>query len=121
LLATELNYGPFDLPTSAQVYPHTRIEYLRNITRAKNLGRLYDYVTRLHLDDNWIAIGKSLFDRVLTQGGIWHLWGHSWEIQQMQLWNQLREMLDYVSGRQGVIYLNNGDVLRYLPTCTSLN
>lgn len=121
LLATEMDCGPFDLPTSTQVYPHTRIEYLRNIARSHNPGRLYDYVTSLSLDDDWMEIGKKLFNRVLANGGIWHLWGHSWEIQDMGLWEQLQEMLDYVARRDSVLYLTNGDVLGYLPAYASVN
>jgi peptidoglycan/xylan/chitin deacetylase (PgdA/CDA1 family) len=121
LLATEVSYGPFDLPTTAQVYPHTRTEYLRNITRARSLGRLYDYVAHLSLDNDWIEIGKKLFDRVLKYGGIWHLWGHSWEIQHLGLWDEMQQMLDYVCSRDDVLYLNNGDVLKYLPTYASAN
>ena len=56
------------------------------------------------------------FDRFLEDGGIWHLWGHSWEIDQLGLWDELAEMLDYVHGREDVLYLNNGDVLQYLAT-----
>lgn len=121
LLATEMSYGPFDLPTSTQVYPHTRVEYLRNIARARNPGRLLDYVTSLSMDDDWVAIGKKLFDRVLKRGGIWHLWGHSWEIHQMGLWNEMQELLDYVAKRDDVLYLNNGDVLSYLTSYASAN
>src|SRR5262249_60033984 len=114
LLATETNYGLYNLPTSIQVYPHTKIEYLRNIARAKNVGRLFDYITRLNMDDDWVAIGKKLFDRVLENGGVWHLWGHSWEIDRMRLWDEMQEMLDYVSKRDNVLYLNNGDLVEYL-------
>ena len=116
LLATETSYGFYDLPTSIQAYPHTRKEYLRNIARAKNPGRLYDYVTRLGMDDGWIELGKKLFDRVLADGGVWHLWGHSWEIDQLGLWDEMPQMLDYVCGREDVLYLNNGDLVQYLAT-----
>jgi peptidoglycan/xylan/chitin deacetylase (PgdA/CDA1 family) len=114
LLATETKYGPYDLPTSTQVYPHTRTEYLRNIARARNVGRFFDYATRLSLDNDWIRIGRKLFDRVLDEGGVWHLWGHSWEIGQLGLWDELPQMLDYVCGHEDVLYLNNGDLLQYL-------
>jgi peptidoglycan-N-acetylglucosamine deacetylase len=116
LLATENKYDRYNLPTSIQVYPHTRTEYLRNIARARSAGTLYDYVARLGFEDGWVGLGKTLFDRFLEDGGIWHLWGHSWEIDELGLWDELAEMLDYVSGREDVLYLNNGDVLRYLAT-----
>jgi len=121
LLATEIRCSPFDLPTSIQVYPHTRVEYLRNLGRARNFSGLYDYVTSLNLAAGWLGIGKKLFDRVLDQGGVWHMWGHSWEVDQLNLWDEMREMLDYVSGREDVLYLNNGDVLKYLPSYSSAN
>lgn len=121
LLATGVRCTPFALPTSIQVRPHTRVEYLRNIGRARNIGGLYDYMTNLNLAAGWMEIGKKLFHRMLDRGGIFHMWGHSWEIDEMNLWDELREMLYYVSRRDGVVYLNNADVLRYLPSPGSAN
>jgi peptidoglycan/xylan/chitin deacetylase (PgdA/CDA1 family) len=114
LLATDTNYGLYDLPTSIQVYPHTRSEYLRNIARSGKANRLIDYLTRLGMDDDWVAIGKKLFDRVLERGGVWHLWGHSWEVDGLGQWDSLREMLDYVSNQPDVLYLNNGQMVKSL-------
>lgn len=113
LLATDTSYGRYDLPTSIQAYPHTRMEYLRNIVRSRKASRLFDYVARLGADDNWAAIGKKLFDRVMEQGGVWHLWGHSWEIDELGQWDELREMLTYVSSRSDVLYLTNGQMVQH--------
>jgi hypothetical protein len=52
---------------------------------------------------------------VLKDGGVWHLYGHSWAIDDENLWDDLRELLDYVSGREGVIYPVNKEVLKFLP------
>lgn len=114
LLATDTNYGLYDLPTSIQVYPHTRTEYLRNIARSGKANRLFDYVTRLGMDDDWVEIGKKLFDRVVENGGVWHLWGHSWEIDELGEWDALRKMLDYVAKRPDFLYLTNGQMVQYL-------
>ncbi|MBA3915080.1 MAG: polysaccharide deacetylase family protein [Acidobacteriales bacterium] len=110
LLATDSHPDLFRMPTSVQVYPHTRVEYLRNIARAGSVQRLLDYSFGLKLEQDWIAIGKQLFERVLADGGIWHLWGHSWEIDALGLWGPLAEMLDYVAGRDQVLYLTNGEL-----------
>ena len=57
---------------------------------------------------DWVALGKRLFDRVLREGGVWHLFGHSWEIEQRGLWDGLAELTRYVARRPGVTYLTNG-------------
>jgi peptidoglycan-N-acetylglucosamine deacetylase len=112
MMACDLSFDSFRMPTTLQVYPHKRSAYIKNIVRAGNLRRLYDYVIRFRECESWVELGKRLFDRVLSEGGVWHLVGHSWEIEEMGLWDQLREMLEYVSDRENVLYVTNYDVLR---------
>ena len=64
---------------------------------------------------SWVELGKALFDLVLCEGGVWHLYGHSWEIEEKGLWDELKEMLDYVAEREGVQYVTNAEVLNFLP------
>jgi hypothetical protein len=49
------------------------------------------------------------FDQVLREGG--HLCGYSWEIKELDLWGDLRELLDYVARRRNVICADNRHVL----------
>ena len=58
-----------------------------------------------------------MFDVVLERGGFWHLYGHSWEIEELQLWGQLEEMLDYVAHRSVVRYTTNSGLLQILNGC----
>jgi peptidoglycan/xylan/chitin deacetylase (PgdA/CDA1 family) len=120
MMACDLRFDSFEMPTTLQVFPHTRSIYIKNIVRAGNLHRLCDYVIRFHELESWVELGKRLFDRVLKEGGVWHLVGHSWEIEQMGLWDQLREILDYVSGHDRALYVTNHGLLRmrngHMPT-----
>ena len=61
---------------------------------------------------SWAELARLLFDRVLGRGCVWHLWGHSWEIEELGLWDELRAVLDHVAGREGVAYVPNGEALR---------
>jgi peptidoglycan/xylan/chitin deacetylase (PgdA/CDA1 family) len=115
MLRQGLDFDPFQMPTSLLAHPNTRMQYAKNLVKGRNIRGLFDYVTRFIRLDSWVSMGKVLFDRVLRKGGLWHLYGHSWEIEQGGLWAGLAEMLDYVCGREGVLYLSNGDVLKYLP------
>ena len=110
MLASSCKFRPFEIPTTVQAYPHRILAYLRNQARAKSALGLMTCLTDIPRARSWIDLGKQLFAHVLRHGGIWHLYGHSWEVNQLQMWGDLRNMLDYVSHRKGVIYATNGQM-----------
>jgi len=110
MLSLSLNFPQFEMPTTVQAYPHQDFHYVKNLARHKNLAGLVNYVTHLRRFRTWIDKGRALFDQALRSGGIWHLYGHSWEINELGLWNELDQMLRYVSNRQGVTYAVNSEV-----------
>ena len=112
MLARELKFDPFRMPTSVHVFPHSRLDYFRNLARVWDLRRTWAYATHFRCAENWIELAKILFDSVLQSGGLWHLYGHSWEIDELRLWGGLKEVLDHVSNRPGVLYLANGPVVK---------
>jgi peptidoglycan-N-acetylglucosamine deacetylase len=112
MLARELKFDPFRMPTSVHVFPHTRLDYFRNLARVWDLRRTLAYATHFRCSENWVELAKILFDSVLRSGGLWHLYGHSWEIEELRLWPGLKEVLDYVSNRPGVTYLANGPIVK---------
>ncbi len=111
MLARELKFDPYRMPTSVHVFPHTRFEYFRNLARVWEIERAWAYATHFRCAENWVNLAKILFDSVLKHGGLWHLYGHSWEIEELGLWDGLSEVLDYVSHRPGVLYLANGPIV----------
>jgi peptidoglycan/xylan/chitin deacetylase (PgdA/CDA1 family) len=111
MLARDLEFDRYRMPTTIHVFPHTRLEYFRNLARAWDNRRSWAYATLFHCADNWVEVAKILFDSVMENGGVWHLYGHSWEIEELGLWDQLQKVLDYVSFRPGVRYLANGPIV----------
>jgi peptidoglycan/xylan/chitin deacetylase (PgdA/CDA1 family) len=112
MLATRASFERFEMPTTVQAYPHRGFTYLKNTIKARRPARLYHYM--IGGRNGWVELGKRTFDRVLQDGGVWHLYGHSWELDDNGLWDGLAELMDYVSGRTGVLYLTNGDALALL-------
>jgi peptidoglycan-N-acetylglucosamine deacetylase len=112
MLRQTLTFDPFQMPTSLPAYPNRKKMYARNLLKGRNIRGLFEYVTEFICLDSWVSLGKLLFDRVLKEGGVWHLYGHSWQLEEMGLWDDLKEMLDYVSLRPGVAYMPNCDVLK---------
>lgn len=107
MLATHPAFDPFEMPTTVQAVPHKLLGYVKNVARARKLEGLQVFSSQMTRLGNWVELGKRLFDSVLENGGIWHLWGHSWEIEEQGLWKDLEELLDYVCRRKGVTYVPN--------------
>jgi hypothetical protein len=98
------------MPTTVQCYPHTYSGYLRNIISRRKLGNIRNYLQVASLM-NWTSQARSLLSRAHRDGGVFHLWGHAWEIEQQGLWRQLeavfRAAREYWSEGK---YVTNGEL-----------
>jgi peptidoglycan-N-acetylglucosamine deacetylase len=118
MLATRLEFNPFEMPTTLQSAPHPKFTYAKNLARARKMEGLRVSAVHWRKLGNWVELGKSLFDSMLEQGGVWHLYGHSWEIEELGLWKDVEQILNYVCKRKGVTYLPNSELIKFLPTAT---
>ncbi|MBZ5562550.1 MAG: polysaccharide deacetylase family protein [Acidobacteriia bacterium] len=121
MLASELAFDPFKMATTVQAYPHPKFAYVRNLVRARYLAEAWKCMSHQNLSEDWSNLARATFDSVLECGGIWHLYGHSWEIEEIGLWDSLQRVLSYVAHREGVLYLTNSEVLGLLvgSSCAS--
>jgi hypothetical protein len=67
-------------------------------------------VSPYYLKD-WRSLAKSIFECSLRTGRVFHLWGHSWVIDKFEMWNDLEDILHYISGRRACTYVTNTEVL----------
>ena len=79
--------------------------------RRRNWTGLRELAT-VGVGKSWVELACALFERARLRGGVWHLRGHSWEVEEGGLWSGLREILRFVSGRDDVLYMTNGDLVR---------
>ncbi len=118
MLARDFRFDPFRVPTSVQVFPHPRLAYVKNLLRAFHFGHSWLHIARPSRLRDWVSLAKAMFDSVIERGGIWHLYGHSWEIHQQGLWDSLSDVLSYVARREGVLYLPNNGILTFAQSFT---
>jgi peptidoglycan/xylan/chitin deacetylase (PgdA/CDA1 family) len=95
---------PLQAPTTVHAYSH-RVD----IPQAVAYGK-FNPATAWDVYSHWDRLAERLFDEVLARGGVFHLWGHSWEVDQHKDWTALRRVFDYISRRSEVSYLVNGDL-----------
>jgi peptidoglycan-N-acetylglucosamine deacetylase len=111
MLGMQPQFDSFEMPTTVQAFPHAPLAYLKNLAKGGKFEYFKTFMAQRARLGNWVELSKSLFDVALQDGGVWHLYGHSWEIDRLRLWDDLREVLDYISRRKGVYYMTNGELV----------
>jgi peptidoglycan/xylan/chitin deacetylase (PgdA/CDA1 family) len=84
------------LPTTIQAYPHGSLAFAKNAVKRMALKNLLRLMTHGRSTD-WPALAQSLLHESLRYGGVFHLWGHSWEMQATGQWQRLDEALRCMS------------------------
>jgi peptidoglycan-N-acetylglucosamine deacetylase len=100
------------LPTTVQAFPHHTSAYLRNILRRRRVSNLVNYLRSERGD--WTRMAGSLLSRISSSGGVFHLWGHAWEVDQFDLWldlERLFQVLEQYKSR-GAALATNADLCR---------
>jgi peptidoglycan-N-acetylglucosamine deacetylase len=112
--APRLTQGLMLLPTTIQAHPHQRSTYARNMGRRLGIRNLFLYIAS-GCHTNWAELAISLAELVSVRGGVFHLWGHSWEIERTGQWNQLEHVLKIISSMQEkTLRLSNSELAIHL-------
>jgi hypothetical protein len=59
---------------------------------------------------DWEIRAKMLFDMALETGGVYHIWGHSWEFEQNNEWEKIDRVFNYIANRKNVLYRTNSQI-----------
>jgi hypothetical protein len=112
--------GIWLLPTTLQAHPHGLPAYVRNVLKRAAFRNLWLYVAHGR-STNWVMLVRSLLCRVVEHGGVFHLWGHSWELHQTGQWQALEEVLRFMSQFTGQAPArNNSEVCQAVPSAAEL-
>jgi len=99
----------FEIGTTIQVFPLSIRGVCGEIKFAlKNNIKLMPFM----FTKDWAKITKNTFNYVSQNGGVWHLWGHSWVINKYNDWDKFEKVLSCISNRKNVRYLTNSEIIR---------
>lgn len=87
--------GLMMMPTTLQAHPHSPAVYIRNILKRRGRN-LWLYITKGRNPD-WPTLAERLLQTALQQRGVFHLWGHSWELEESKQWERLEDVLKMMS------------------------
>lgn len=106
----EIPKDNFEMWTTIHIHPQSINKHLGNILMYRNFKAL-KHINCLTLD--LVSKSKYFFDYVYNNGGVFHLWGHSYEIEKYNIWDELETILKYISNRNDVIYAPNIEILNF--------
>lgn len=103
-LRNDIGPDPYQMPVSLHLFPRRRIDVARSFVsqERRRLGQgrwlrrlpmLAAAVTRRDIE----ARCRRLVARACAQGGVLHIWGHSWEIERIGAWSLLDNVLRHVA------------------------
>lgn len=88
--------GLMVLPTTIQAHPHALVAYARNSIKRARFMNPWLYIVHGRSTD-WVKLARSLLGQAIRHGGVFHLWGHSWELQKNGQWQRLEEVMRFMS------------------------
>jgi len=98
---------PFDAPATIQFFNHSRLVYFRNFLSS---GPTFPRTKIL----SSVLSASGVADRCthaacacMQYGGSFHLWGHSWELDQYDLWSALEQSLAQLSELHPIFATNS--------------
>lgn len=98
----KLKYYPGIMNTTLQAYNHSKFSYFLHLVKRGYLPELFQYSISILTNNHWDKLMIDILDHSLNNDTekkitIIHLWGHSWEIQEKNMWQQLEHFLEHLN------------------------
>jgi peptidoglycan/xylan/chitin deacetylase (PgdA/CDA1 family) len=94
---TERGFDPCCMPVSVQFVPHSRSIHVRHALKEGNVKGLLNWVRECRLVTDLEQLCIMMMRSAAAEGGVFHIWGHSWEVDGLGLWAQLEQVFETAS------------------------
>jgi hypothetical protein len=109
-----------EMPTSVQAFPHGLSAHIRNAAKRAAPLNFWRYVVGGCFRD-WQRLSESLLSCAVSEDGVFHLWGHSWEIEEVGEWQRLEWVVATMGGIVAQVQrATNGNVCLDYARCNAL-
>lgn len=99
---------PLRTATTAQLYPHRRATQVRHAVKERDWRGLRS-VLRVPWSLSPSELLRAYAARASSDPVVLHVWGHSWEVEEHGLWDELSRVLDVVESL-GATWVTNGEL-----------
>ena len=102
------------MDTSMQAFHHSSVTLTKHCLKAGFVLPIVEQLFFYKGNKNFPLLAEVLMNKILSNGGVFHLWGHSWEIEEFGLWNDLELLLKIIAFNRDIAYLNNTECWKAL-------
>lgn len=92
--------------TTLQLYNHSSFTYAKHLTKRARVKDLAFWLTSGPTSD-LLKLTDFYLEEIDKNGGCFHLWGHSWEIEKFKLWGKLESILKHIANYQNFKHVEN--------------
>ncbi len=103
--ATGIGNKLFETPTTVHIYNHWTDAW-RVLTLVN-----FNPIAFMRTFRHWDILATKLFDQIEKQGGVFHIWGHSWEVDKNGDWERLEKVFQHIGNKKEVSYKTNGGLV----------
>lgn len=90
-----------------QIFPHQWPTYTLSSLKRFDIESFKNILGNFKSINDWSCFSLSLLNQTCEENRYFHLWGHSWEIEELNLWNSLENFLKELCRYENIIFYNN--------------
>jgi len=107
--------NPYEMNVALWSFPHA----LRDISGMLRLAKLSPGIlVNPFRIKKWDELGKQIFDLLLESGGVFHIFGHAWQVDEINGWKKLEDLFAHIGFRKNVRYVTMSE---YTKLCLMPN
>ncbi len=95
-----------------QMFEHNRFTYIKHLSKRGKWLSLVEWLSTYSLKDLQKLV-EAYINKIYKYGGCFHLWGHSWELDQYHLWNKLEKICKTISQLPEFSYIENKELVNF--------
>ena len=107
---TSFPKNPFLWGVSTHACSHPALIQVRHALLEKNFSGAWNFVTAYRAATDWLDHFQAGLKHVSEQGGVAHLYFHSWEIEELKDWAKLETALATVAKMTTLRRITNGEL-----------
>ena len=102
--------NPFLWGVSTHAYSHSIATQIRHALLERNFRGVSNFAVIHRFEEDWAKHFLHAVRFVEQNGGVAHLYFHSWEIDEQGQWSKLENLLKNISERNTLVRVTNGDL-----------